>query len=387
MSSDSSAKKIGFFGLTSMVIGSMLGSGIFNIPKNISVDSSLGAVLIAWGITAIGMLCLAFTFKALSEQKPELATGIYSYAKEGFGRYVGFNSAWGYWISSAVGNVAFAIMFNDALGHFFPILLKHGLPTIILGCTLIWFYNFLVQRGIKQASAINALSVILKFITIFIILGAISAFFSINIASIDFWGQSGHLGSLTDQIKTPMLVTLWCFVGIEGAVVISGRANHPKQVGRATVAGFIVALAAYVSLSVLSYGVEQQPVLSQLTDPSAGYVLKNYVGDWFISFVNIAIIISVCGAWVAWTILVAEVPYAAAKDGVLPKLFAKENDKQVPSYALYISSLVMTIFMLLVVTAENVYYAAINITGVIILPSYLFSAVYLWKLSAKNENL
>lgn len=385
MTTSNTVKKVGFVGLTMMVIGSMIGGGIFNIPQTIAHNSSLGAVLIAWGITAIGMMGLAFTFKYLSEQKSELSTGIYSYARAGFGRYIGFNSAWGYWVSSACGNVSFAIMLNDSLGYFFPSLLEHGWPTIILGTGLLWSYNLLVSKGIKQAALMNSITVILKFITIFVILLTMAAYFNFDFAKVNFWGEGAHLGSLSEQIKGPMLVTLWCFVGIEGAVVISGRAEHPKHVGWATVIGFLVALTAYVALSILAYGIDHQQTLSQLADPSVGYVLTGKVGNWFTTFVNIAIIISVGGAWIAWTVLVSEVPYAAAKDGVLPKLFANTNNKGVAKTALNTSSIIMTLVLLLVVTAKNAYLATIDITGVIILPPYLLSSLYLWKLAAKKE--
>ncbi|WP_406629894.1 basic amino acid/polyamine antiporter [Ornithobacterium rhinotracheale] len=384
MSDDS--KKIGLIGLIAMVIGSMIGGGIFNITQNMAQNSALGPVIIAWIITAVGMLALAFTFKFLSDQRPDLSNGIYSYAREGFGNYVGFNSAWGYWIASATGNVAFAVMLNDAVGRFYPVLLNHGWQTVVFGTVLIWFYNFLVLRGVKQAASINTITVVAKFITILVIIIAMIVFFNIKTFDFDIWGKSFDLGSIGAQVKAPMLVTLWCFIGIEGAVVISGRAKKPSQVGIATIIGFVVALLLYVILSVLAYGIMHQPELAKLTDPSTGYVLQQAAGGWFVDFVNIAVIISVGGAWVAWTILVAEVPYTAALDKNLPKIFARENDKQVPSAALYISSVVMTIFMILVVTAKNVYDAAIDITGVIILPSYLFSSMFLWK-SAQNKTV
>lgn len=189
-------------------------------------NSALGPVIIAWIITAVGMLALAFTFKFLSDQRPDLSNGIYSYAREGFGNYVGFNSAWGYWIASATGNVAFAVMLNDAVGRFYPVLLNHGWQTVVFGTVLIWFYNFLVLRGVKQAASINTITVVAKFITILVIIIAMIVFFNIKTFDFDIWGKSLDLGSIGAQVKAPMLVTLWCFIGIEGAVVISGRAKN-----------------------------------------------------------------------------------------------------------------------------------------------------------------
>ena len=182
-----------------------------------------------------------------------------------------------------------------------------------------------------------------------------------------------------------MLVTLWCFIGIEGAVVISNHAKNPKDVGKATVLGYLTSLIAYVLISIVAYGIYHQPTLSKLTDPSTAYLMKNLLGPWFIDFVTISVIISVGGSWVAWTVMMAQLPYAAAKGHVLPKFFAHENKKKVPSVSLYISSILMSLFMILVVTANNVYLACIDITGVIILPCYLLSSMYLWKIAQKRE--
>lgn len=381
------SRKIGVFGLIGMVIGAMLGGGIYDVAQNMAAQSSLGAVIIAWTITGIGMLFLAYTFKILAEEKPELNIGIYSYARQGFGRYIGFNSAWGYWISSATGNIVFAVMLNDSLGRYIPVLLKHQWPTVILGIVLIWFYNFLVLNGVKEATILNNITVVIKVISIIIIIFCMFIFFRFPTFLTSFWGQGLHLGSLLSQIKAPMLVTLWAFIGVEGAADISNHAKNTRDIGKATVGGYLLVLAGYVLISILAYGITTQPHLAVLTDPSVGYLLKGIVGPWFVDFVTISVIISVIGAWVAWTVMMAQVPYAAALDKVLPDFLAKTNKKKVPVTALYISSIFMTIFMVVVVTANNVYLASIDITSVIILPSYLLSSMYLWKIAQKKEIL
>ncbi len=374
-------------GLVAIVFGSMIGGGIFNIPQNMAAQSSLGPVFIAWFITGTGMLFLAYTFKILSNARPDIKSGIYAYAQEGFGRYVGFNAAWGYWISAAVGNVAFAVMLNDAAGHFWPVLLEHGWQTVVFGGALIWIMNFIVLNGIRGASTLNTLSTIAKLVALLVIIVIMILFFKMDNFSFAIWGAGYDLGSIGEQIRAPMMVTLWCFIGIEGAVVIAGRARRSSDVGRATVIGLLLALVLYILLSVLSFGLMHQPELAQLKDPSSAYLLYHLVGEWGIDFVNISVIISVGGAWIAWTILVAEVPYEAAREGVLPKIFRRVNTKEAPMAALYISSIIMTIFVVLVVLAKNVYMAAINIAGIMILPPYILSAGYLWKASESSQIL
>ena len=118
--SDSSGKlKLG--ALVALVVGSMIGGGIFSLPQNMAASAGVGAVLIGWGITAVGMLTLAFVFQTLANRKPELDSGVYAYAKAGFGDYMGFSSAWGYWISAWIGNVSYMVLLFSTLGYFFPV--------------------------------------------------------------------------------------------------------------------------------------------------------------------------------------------------------------------------------------------------------------------------
>ena len=141
------SKKLGLGGLVAIVFGSMIGGGIFNISQNMAQGAGLGATLISWVISGVGVLFLVLNFKILADARPDLNAGIYQYAKEGFGNYVGFNVAWGYWLCAAMGNVAFAVMLNDSFGEFFPVLLKHGWQTVVLCYLLIWAMYLSVARG------------------------------------------------------------------------------------------------------------------------------------------------------------------------------------------------------------------------------------------------
>lgn len=377
--------KVGLMGLVAIVFGSMIGGGIFNIPQNMAASASLGAVIISWIISGIGVGLLVLAFKQLADNRPDISSGIYGYAKAGFGRYVGFNSAWGYWISAALGNVAFAVMINDALGAFFPVLLQHGWQTILLGSSCIWAINFISLSGAQNMTFINTVSTVAKFVGLIIVIGVLLLTFKVSTLSYDFWGETFKLDGIGAQVKSTMLVTLWCFIGVEGAVVIASKAKKESDVGKATIIGFLIALLMYVLISVLAFGIMHQPGLSKLADPSTGGLMKAAVGPWGLTFVNLSVLLSVAGAWVAWSILVAEVPHDAAKDGVLPAFFKRENENGSPSLAMYISSGIMQLGMLCVAFASDVYLAAIDIAGVMILPAYLLSALYLFKATSAKE--
>lgn len=375
------SKKLGLGGLVAIVFGSMIGGGIFNISQNMAQGAGLGATLISWVISGIGVLFLVLNFKILADARSDLNAGIYQYAKEGFGNYVGFNVAWGYWLCAAMGNVAFAVMLNDSFGEFFPVLLKHGWQTVVFGSFFIWAMYLIVARGVKAAAAINTIVTIVKFAALILIVVILFIFFKVGALSYDFWGHVSDLGSLGTQIKSTMLVTLWCFIGVEGAVVMSARARNSRDVGKAGVIGFLLALVLYALISILSYGIMKQPGLAKLDDPSVAYVLKAAVGDWAYTFVVLSVIVSVIGGWIAWTLLCAQVPYTAAQVKILPKSFLRENKQETPIHALLISSIIMQVFMVLVAMAKSVYDAAIDITGVMILPAYLFCGLYLVKAS------
>lgn len=377
------SKKVGLLGLIAIVIGSMVGGGVFNLPSNMAEGAALGAVMIGWVITALGMFFLANTFKLLSDKRPELSSGIYSYASEGFGKYVGFNSAWGYWLSAALGNVSFAIMLMEALGYFFPAFMGgNNWQSILGGSLVIWGMNFLVLRGVSTAALLNTISTFAKLVPLLLFVVVLLFVFHWDKLSFDLWGQQdASLGSITSQVKSTMLITLWSFVGIEGAVVISGRAKNKRDIGKATVIGFLGAIIIYAAISIFSFGIMNHADLAKLPDPSVAYVMKTMVGDWGAVVINIGIIISILGVWIAWTIITAEVPLRAAEEGVMPKIFARTNKNNSASISLFASSVIMQLTLFSVIIEKNAYLTIISMAGSMILIPYALSSLYLWKLS------
>lgn len=382
-------KGVGLLGLIAIVFGSMVGGGIFNIAQNMASTAGLGAVVIAWLITGIGMVFLVLTFKILSDTHSSLNQGIYQYAQEGFGNYVGFNIAWGYWLCVTLGNVAFAVMLNDSFGAFFPVLLTHSWPTLIFCIALVWVMFAIVIRGITTASFINTVMTILKFGAIIIIIALLVVYVRTDMLLMDFWGENYSmnikpLGGLSNQIMGTMLVTMFCFVGVEGAVMLSSYSRNSKDVGRASVIGFYLALIIYALISILCFGVRSQEDLAGMHDPSVAYVLKAICGEWAYYFVICTVIVSLLSGFIAWTLLCAQTPYGAACVHMLPSLFLKKNRHDVPVQGLALSTVFMSIFILLVCTAPDVYMAALNLTTIMALPAYLFCGAFLWKISGRK---
>ena len=388
----SRAKGVGLLGMIAIVFGSMVGGGIFDIAQNMASAAGLGAVVVSWLITGFGMVFLVLTFKNLSDHRPDLNAGIYLYAKQGFGNYIGFNIAWGYWLCVALGNVAFAVMLNDSFGAFYPVFLKHSWPTMLFGFGVVWGMFCIVNRGVMTASFINTIMTILKFSAIVVIITILVIFFRLDMLTLDFWGRMHTdgfkpLGSFGTQIMGTMLVTMFCFVGVEGAVMLSSYARRQSDVGKASVIGFYLALAIYALISILCYGVRTQPELAGMHDPSVAYVLKAVCGEWAYYFVICTVIVSLLSAFIAWTLLCAQTPYGAATIHMLPSYFTKTNRFGVPSHGLAITSVFMCLFIVLVCTAPNVYMAALNLTTIMVLPAYAFSGAFLWKLTCQKDGL
>lgn len=371
--------KLGFWGLTALVFGLMVGVGIYNLPQNMSSVASPAAIFISWIITGIGILPLVMVFKYLSEKYPQYNAGLYQYAQAGFGNYAGFNIAWGYWLCAAFSNVAYGVMLNDAFGAFFPQLLNHGWQMVVFCSVLIWVMYWIVSHGVKTAKIINTLLAAIKVLMLVFIITIFILFFDESLFDFNWLATSSDLGSFTTQIRNTMMVTLFCFFGVEGAVMMSARAKKASDVGRAGIAGFTIALVLYMAVSILCFGLLKRAELAGLQDPSIAYILRYSCGEWAYWFVICAVIISLLGGWVAWTLVVSQVPYEAALVGILPKVFTRVNKHNMPAYGLVASSIAMEMFLLLVVMADDVYIASLHITGLMIIPCYFFTGLFLLK--------
>ena len=191
----SAAGKLGLFALIAIVVGSMLGGGVFSLPQNTAATSAIGPVIIAWIIAGIGMYFVANAFRMLSDMRPDLQAGVYMYAQEGFGAFIGFIVAWGYWLMTCFGNVAFAVILMDSLDLFFPGVFTDGnnLTSIICGSILIWGYNFLVLSGTKTAGFINTIGTVAKLVPLIafvILLGVLIDYYQLFD---NFWGTDPQI--------------------------------------------------------------------------------------------------------------------------------------------------------------------------------------------------
>lgn len=369
--------------LIALVVGSMIGSGIFAVPSSFGQSTGGLGALIAWTIAGVGMLMLAFVFQTLAQRRPDLDTGIYAYAKEGFGSYLGFATAVGYWIGCCLADVACLVLIKATLGQFIPIFGDGTtVPAIIGASVILWGTHFLVLRGIREATAVNTIATIAKIVPLAIFIVVAAAAFDAGVFALNFrGGEALRDVSLLAQVRGTMLVTVFVFVGIEGASVYSRYARRREDVGAATVLGFLGVLALLVLVTLLSYGVLLRPDLAAQPAPALAGIMASIVGPWGRVFISIGLLISILGNYLSWSLLAAEVLHSAAKNGVMPSFLARENAREAPMAALWLTNIVIQSFLLVTFFAEYAFTMALKMTGSMTLLPYLLVAGYGLKLA------
>ena len=380
---------LGIFRLVTTVITLIIGSGIFIFVGDVAAVANTGAVLTGWAISLAGVFCLMMCFYGLSRLRPELKGGIYSYASAGFGDYMGFNSAWGYWISALLTPVSYIALLFAILSNFFPIFGEGtNLASLICASIILWFYVFLVSRGIKEVTGINAVITIGKIVPILtvVVLILVMQKFDLAIFLNNFWGEAGG-PDFFEQVKGTLIVTIWVFIGVEGAVAISGRARKASDVGRATTISFACVCIIYLAVSLLSMGVMPREQLAELASPSLAGVLEAVIGPAGSTIVSIGLIISLAGALLGYIVLSSETPHEAATEGVFPTGFAKVNKHGAPIVTLLVTAALIQGFLILMLFSSATYQFFYTISVGMILIPYLLSSAYFLKLVFKKDAL
>ena len=388
-------KKVGLIGLVAVVISAMVGGGIYDLPQNMAASASAGSQIIAWVITGIGMWFIANTFRVLAQVKPDLKNGLYTYASRGFGKFVGFLIAYGYWICNCFALVAYGVLIMSTMNYFFPGVFGSGnnWASVIGASVITWLMLWLALRGAKSGAVMNVVGTIGKIVPVLIFIVLILTIFQFGTFMDAFWGvaKDGHalsfnFGDVMGQVSGTMLVTLWLFLGIEGAVVISGEAKSQSDVSKATTIGYLFILVLYVLVSLLPLGVFSQGEIAGMSDPSIAAIMQAKFGAWGAIMVNVGVIISVLSSWLVWMIMLGQMPLFASRDGIFPKRFTETNKKGSPSYSLLWTTIIIQALLILChFTSGNAWNTMISITSVMAMPCYLMCCLFLWKVAIKEK--
>lgn len=372
--------------LTAMVVGTMIGAGVYSLPAQFASSTGVVGAAIAWAIAGGGMLALAFVFQRLAIVRPDLDSGIFAYARAGFGDFVGFFSAFGYWTSACVANVTYWVLVASTLGGVAPIFGDGDTVwALALGTGGIWLFHFIIQKGVTRATLINGIATVAKLVplAIFAVL-VIGGGFSWEVFTDNLYAEDASLGSLSDQVRSTMLVTVFVFIGIEGASVYSRWAKKREDVGKATVWGFLTVLAVFVAVTMLSYGVLPREEIAELREPSVAGVLEAAVGSWGAWIIGIGLLVSVLGAYLAWSLLAVESLYMTAAHGDAPPVLAKLNKNEVPFRALLATSLATQLFLVVAFFAESAFDFSLELTSALAILPYLLTAGFGLKLALKG---
>ncbi len=331
-------RKLGLPMATSLVVGNMIGSGVFLLPASLAVYGGISVV--GWLVTATGALLLALVFARLSRVMPT-AGGPYAYSRRGFGDFAGFLVAWGYWISIWTSNAAIAVAFVSYLTVFWPALATSGILAASVALVAIWSLSWVNSAGVRNAGWVQLVTTVLKLVPLLTI-AALGLFF-FNLDHFYPFNLSG--GSNFSAITATIALTLWAFLGLESATIPADDVDDPgRTIPRATMLGTVIAASVYILGTVAVMGIVAPGGLAASNAPFAD-AARVLWGDWAGYAVGAGAAISCFGALNGWIMLQGQIPLAAARDGLFPAVFGKTSSRGTPVLGILLSSGLVTVLI------------------------------------------
>ncbi len=336
----SAPAKMGMWMVAALVVGNMIGSGVFLLPA--ALGSFGGISLLGWGFSCVGAILLALVFARLSRLVPR-AGGPYAFSRAGFGDFAGFLVGWGYWISIWVANAALAVAFTSYLSWFWPALATDRVLATAVGIGAIWLLTWVNVRGVRTAGSVQVVTTIFKLIPL-VAIGGLGLLY-LEPANFRPFNASGE--GTFPAITAAATLTLWAFLGFESATVPAEEVNDPERtIPRATVLGTVFAAVLYVLATAAVMGVIPPAELTGSNAPFADAASRMW-GGWTAPAVAIGAMVSCFGALNGWILLQGRIPWAAARDGVFPSVLGRTSRRGTPAVALVVSSVLVTGLMLM----------------------------------------
>lgn len=374
-------RQLGFWMCLALVVGNMIGSGVFLLPASLA-PYGLNSI-VGWIFTASGGVLLAIVFAQLSRVYPQ-AGGPYLYPRVAFGECCGFVMAWGYWMSVWVGNAAIAIGTVAALSELVPSLRTTKGAPALTAVAIIWILTFLNWRGVKQVGIFQLVTTVLKLMPLLAV---------IILAIVLLAGQDASLIKVEPQpftisaVTAAAILTLWPLLGLESATVPADNVIDPKRnIPRSTLWGTVVTAIIYViacsAVILLIPG-------SQLKDSNAPFadLMRLFWGDWAANALALFVFISGFGALNGWILIQGEMPRVLAKEKIFPAVFAHESRYRTPGVSLFVTSALVTIVMLMNYSGSmvSVFTFIILISTSAYLVMYLFCSLAAFKLALRGD--
>jgi len=347
-------KSLGLTACTALVIGNMVGSGFFIAPSALAPYGT--TAIIGWGVMAVGAVCLGLVFARLARIAPATG-GPYAYTRMGYGRFAGFLIAWGYWISIWASLPAMAAALVGYLGKLVPGVGQHRALCIGIGLGSMWGVTLINLRGVKEAGVFQSLTTYTKLVP-FVAISLLGLFW-VDWRTFETLNPSDQpfLGALAATAP----LTMFAFLGIESATVPAGDVVDPRRtIPRATVLGTIGSALIYILGTTVVIGVIPRETLIHSTAPFADAASAMW-GQWAGGAIAVAAIISSLGALNGWTLMLGQVPMAAAADGAMPAVFGQVSARGVPARGLVISVSLSTLLVLLEISGTGAMVAFYNL--------------------------
>ncbi len=367
-------QKIGLLAAISLIVGNMIGAGIFVLPASLAKFGSIS--IVGWIFTATGALILAKIFSNFSKLISNKSGGPYIYSKVVFGDFIGFLVAWGYWISCWINNAAIAVAIVSALSFFFPQLVSSPLYATITGLSFIWFFTWTSSKGVKSSGNIQIITTIAKIVPLlFVIIAGIFIF------DYDTF-PNFNITNKTDVEIFPIVsvMTLYAFLGIESATIPANSINNPKKIiPTATMVGTVISTLIYILGTIILFGILPNEIIINSPAPfaEAGQVIGGKYAGYFVSA---GAAISAIGALNGWILITSYMPISMANDDLFPKVFKNTNSKGSPIVSLVFGS-ILTSFVMTMNFSEGLvsrFEFLILLTTLSTLVPYLFvSAAYI----------
>lgn len=375
--------KLGLWTSTSLVMGNMIGAGVFLMPAVLATYGSIS--LIGWVFSSVGAFLLAKVFSKLSVLVPQADGGPYAYCRKGFGDFVGFLVAWGYWISIWSTNAAIVVALISALSSFFPVLATNSFIAVTAGLIAIWLLTWVNSMGIVTSGKVQLVTTLLKIIPLLAITAG--GLFFINFKNFLPFNTSGT--SNFAAITAATTFTFFAFTGLESATIPSGSvANPQKTIPRATMLGTLAATIIYILSSVSVMGMIPVKELQHTVTPFADAAVILW-GSSARNWVSAGVAIAAFGALNGWILIQGQIPFAIAKDKLFPPLFAKQNKKGVPVAGMVIGSVLVSALMMMNYTKglAGQFKFLILLTTITVLVPYLFSTAAYIIIRVQNKYL
>lgn len=365
-------RELGIWAATSIVVGNVIGSGIFMSPASFARVTNPKVAIIAWILTAVGSLLIALSFANLGSKMPKTG-GPIVYTRAAFGDFAGFLIAWSFWIGSWVGNDAIITAFMSYFTYFFPGT-NNPMSAFFICSAVIWIFTFVNIMGVKYVGKIGVISTVLKVSVLVIFIFVAFMNFNPTFMNTVSSAEASGIGTLPAGIA----IALWSFVGLESATIAGGEIKNPeKNIRRSTVYGILLIGLIYIIISIASMGVMDQATLANSNAPMADIIDVATGGNWGGPFIAAGAIISTLGATCGWFLTTARCAVGAAEDGLFPKIFKKVSPKyNTPVAALIINGICMNLLLLTnyIGTLQSVFDFMILLATLSFLPAYSFTA-------------